>query len=132
MGYKVAICERDVAIYSAMLLTGLVFGIPAVRRRLQPMRWWAWFLVGIVPIGIDGFWQLFTTYPYNTLLHFLSFLPYHESSPLLRTITGALFGLANICLAYPYFEASMREARDELKVKLGHLDANRRREQAAL
>jgi len=132
MGYKVAICERDAAIYGAMLLTGLVYGIPPVRRRLQPMRWWAWFLVGIVPIGIDGFWQLFTTYPYNTLLQFLSFLPYHESSPLLRSLTGGLFGLANIWLAYPYFEASMREARDELKVKLGRIDADARGRETAL
>jgi len=102
-----------------------------VRRRLQPMRWWMWFLVGIVPIGIDGFWQLFTTYPYNTLLQFLSFLPYHESSPLLRSVTGGLFGLANIWLAYPYFEASMREARDELKVKLGRIDADARGRETA-
>ena len=132
MGYKVAICERDVAIYGAMLVCGVIFGLPSVQRRLKPAPWWAWFLVGIVPIGIDGFWQLFTTYPYNTLLTFLSFLPTHESSPLLRTLTGGLFGLANIWLAYPYFEASMREAREELKIKLARVDANGRGGEAAL
>jgi len=117
MGYKVAICERDVAIYGMMLLAGVTFSLPPLRRRVEPMRAWAWLLIGIIPIGIDGFWQLFTTFPYNTVFHFLSFLPYHESSPFARTLTGALFGLANIWLAYPYFEASMREARHDLKVK---------------
>jgi uncharacterized membrane protein len=123
MGYKVAICERDVAIYGAMLLGGVIYGVPLVRRRLGPLRWWAWILIGIFPIGIDGFWQLLTNYPYRDLLAFLSFLPYHESSPLDRTLTGGLFGLANFWLAYPYFEASMREAHTELKVKLTRVDA---------
>jgi uncharacterized membrane protein len=123
MGYKVAICERDVAIYGAILLFGVIYGIPPLRRRLRPMPAWAWFLVGIVPIGIDGFWQLFTTFPYSSIIHFLSFLPYHESSPLARTLTGGLFGLANFWLAYPYFEESMHDARDELKVKLARVDA---------
>jgi uncharacterized membrane protein len=124
MGYKVAICERDVAIYGVMLLSGLIFGVPAVRRRLKPMPWWAWFLVGIVPMGIDGFWQMFTNFPYTTLVHFFSLLPYHESSLLDRSLTGGLFGLANAWLAYPYFEESMREAHAELKDKLARVDAS--------
>lgn len=123
MGFKVALCERDVAIYGSMLLAGLIFGIPAVRRRLKPMPWWAWILIGIMPCAIDGFWQLFTNYPYSTTFHFLSLLPYHESSPFWRSLTGSLFGLANVWLAYPYFEDSMREARDELKSKLARVDA---------
>jgi len=123
MGYKVAICERDVAIYGAIFLGGVLYGLPPLRRGLKPMPVWAWFLIGIVPIGIDGFWQLFTTFPYSSLIHFLSFLPIHESSPLDRTLTGGLFGLANFWLAYPYFEESMREAYAELKAKLARVDA---------
>ena len=83
-------------------------------------------MIGIIPIGIDGFWQLFTTFPYNAVFHFLSFLPYHESSPLGRTLTGALFGLANVWLAYPYFEASMREARAGALAE-GHAEDRTRR-----
>jgi uncharacterized membrane protein len=122
MGYKVALCERDVAIYGMMLLAGLIFSQPSLRRRLKPMPWWLWILIGIVPIGLDGFWQLFVNYPYTTILPFLKFLPYHESTPFWRSLTGALFGLANIWLAYPYFDASMREAHDELRVKLARVD----------
>jgi uncharacterized membrane protein len=123
LGFKVALCERDVAIYGMMLLAGLIFSAPGLRQRLKPMRWWLWILIGIVPIGLDGFWQLFTNYPYSTLLAFLKFVPYHESTPFWRSFTGALFGLANIWLAYPYFDESMREARDELKMKLARVDA---------
>ena len=123
MGYKVALCERDVAIYAMMVLAGLIFSVPALRRQLKPLRWWLWILIGLVPIGLDGFWQLFTNYPYTSLLPFLSFLPYHESTAFWRTFTGALFGLANIWLAYPYFDQSMREARAELKVTLARVDA---------
>jgi hypothetical protein len=94
-----------------------------VRRRVGPMRWWAWLLIGIVPIGIDGFWQLFTNYPLTTAFPWLSLLPHHESSPFWRSLTGGLFGLANMWLAYPQFEASMREAHAELKVKLARVDA---------
>src|SRR4029077_6386550 len=39
MGYKVAFCERDVAIYGAMLLGGLLYSLPFIRRRLKPMHW---------------------------------------------------------------------------------------------
>jgi uncharacterized membrane protein len=123
MGYKVAICQRDVAIYGFMVLGGLVFGLPAVRRRARSLPWQAWFLVGIVPMAIDGFWQMFTNYPFPELFHFLSLLPVHESSPFDRTLTGALFGLTNLWLAYPYFEESMREARAELQDKLGRVKA---------
>jgi predicted membrane protein DUF2085 len=93
-----------------------------VRRRLKPMHWLLWLLVGIVPIAVDGFWQLFTQYPYNTLSVF-NVLPAHESTAFLRTLTGGLFGLANVWLAYPYVEESMREIWRELEVKLARVDA---------
>jgi uncharacterized membrane protein len=121
MGYKVAFCERDVAIYGALLLGGLIYSLPFVRRRLKPLPWWAWLLFGIFPIALDGFSQLFSQYPYNLIL-FFNFLPYRESTPLLRTLTGGLFGLANAWLAYPYFEESMQGVYRELEAKLARVD----------
>jgi uncharacterized membrane protein len=55
MGEQVAFCQRDVAIYSSLLLGGLVFGL--VRRRLRPiqLRYYVFFLV---PIALDGGMQL--------------------------------------------------------------------------
>jgi len=124
MGYKVAFCERDVAIYGAILLGGLIYSLPFVRRRVKPLHWLAWLLIGVFPIALDGFSQLFSQYPYH-LIPLFSFLPYRESTPLLRTLTGALFGLANAWLAYPYVEESMQGVYRELEAKLARVDRDK-------
>jgi uncharacterized membrane protein len=109
MGYKVALCERDVAIYGSILLGGLIFAL--VRHRLKPIPIWLWFAVGIVPIALDGGSQLLATLP---LIDF----PIRESTPLLRSLTGLMFGLANVWLAYPYVEDAMQETRTLVASKL--------------
>ncbi len=116
MGYKVAYCERDTAIYGAILLGGLLFGLPFVSRGLKPLNWLAYAIIGVGPIALDGFSQLFSQAPWNTIVIF-AWLPYRESSPLLRAITGALFGFANVWLAYPYLQQSMADVRHELEAK---------------
>jgi uncharacterized membrane protein len=57
-------------------------------------------------MAIDGITQLFGL---------------RESNWQLRTITGALFGLASVWLAYPYLEEGMRDIRDTVNEKL-HLE----------
>jgi uncharacterized membrane protein len=114
MGYKVAICERDVAIYGTLFLSGLIYAIPPVRRRLRPAPIWLYVLVGLVPIGIDGFSQLLSYPPFG-------FWPLRETTPYFRTVTGALFGLMNGWLAFPYLEASAREVVRELEGKFARL-----------
>ena len=125
MGYKVAYCERDVAIYGAILLAGLLYLVPAVRQRVKPLPWLGYALIGIVPIAFDGFSQLLSQYPYNTInlygVQLFGWLPYRESSPLLRTLTGGLFGLANAWLAFPYIQQSMSDIRRELETKLARV-----------
>ena len=102
VGYKVALCERDIAIYGGLLLGGLIFA--GVRRRLRPLPIWAWLFFGLLPIAIDGGSQLLSAFP---------FVPWEarESTPFLRTLTGLLFGLSNAWLAYPYVQESMGETR---------------------
>lgn len=106
VGYKVALCERDVAIYGAMLLFGLLFAVTG--RRFKSLHWLAWILVGLAPIGLDGFSQLFSQFNWEWLA---PVLPYRESTPFLRVLTGALFGFATAWFAYPNIEASMNETR---------------------
>lgn len=118
LGFKVAFCQRDVAIYGAMLIVGVIYGLPFVRSRLKPLHWIGWVLIGIVPIGLDGFSQLLSQPPLSTLIPLFSVLPQRESDPFWRTLTGSLFGLANVWLAYPYVQESMREAREELERRL--------------
>jgi uncharacterized membrane protein len=115
LGYKVAFCERDVAIYGGILLGGLVFAL--VRRRVKPLPVLVWFLVGVLPMLVDGGSQLFAGFP---------LLPAgwgpRESTPLLRTATGMLFGIMNVWLAYPYLEQSMSETRASAAVNLAGAD----------
>jgi uncharacterized membrane protein len=105
LGYKVAICERDVAIYGSILLFGILFSLTG--GRLKSLPWYWWVLIGIIPIAVDGFSQLPSLLDYS----WLKGLPIRESTPLLRTITGFLFGFTTAWFGYPYIEDSMRETR---------------------
>ena len=100
-GWKVAICERDVAIYGAMFLTGLIFALANFRF---PQLSWKLFLLFLIPIGLDGGLQL---------------VGLHQSNWLYRTITGVIFGVGIIWLIYPYLATSMKST-----VKPGEDKAN--------
>lgn len=106
VGYKMALCERDIAIYGGILLFGIVYALSG--RRIKPLHWIAWILIGMGPIGLDGFSQLFSQMEWAWLT---SILPYRESTPFLRVLTGGLFGLMTAWFAYPYMEESMTETR---------------------
>lgn len=106
VGYKMALCERDIAIYGAMVLFGLLYA--ATGRRIKPLHWLLWIIVGMGPIGLDGFSQLFSQMEWSWLVHIL---PYRESTPYLRVLTGAIFGFTTAWFAYPYMEESMAETR---------------------
>ena len=108
IGYKVAICERDIAIYGAILLFGLLYALTG--RRIPALPWYLWLLIGLVPIGLDGFSQLFSQPPFN-------FIPYRESSPFLRVFTGFLFGFTTAWFGYPVIEQSMRDTQEMMEAK---------------
>jgi uncharacterized membrane protein len=112
LGYKVALCERDVAIWGAMALFGMVYALTG--RKLPKLHWLIWVLVGLGPIGLDGFSQLFSQIP-NTFIQ--SILPYRESTPLLRVLTGFLFGLTTAWFMFPLIEESMADTRRLLAKK---------------
>lgn len=110
LGYKMALCERDIAIYGAILLFGLVFGLTG--RRIPPLHWLLWLVIAIGPIGLDGFSQLLSQLPIPGLANLL---PYRESTPFLRVLTGFLFGLGTAWFGLPYIEESMCETRTQLE-----------------
>ena len=111
VGYKVALCQRDVAIYLAILAFGVVFSL--TKNKIRSVPWYLWILIGVIPIGLDGFSQLLS----QTGLNFLSWLPFRESTPILRTLTGALFGLFTAWYGYPFVEESVAESRDQMAHK---------------
>lgn len=105
VGWKVAFCERDLAIYASILGAGLVYGL--VRRRLGNWQMpWRRALIFLVPLGIDGL---------------LQFLGVYESTWLLRTLTGIIFGAGGVFFAYPYLEEGFTDIRRTVNEKL-HLE----------
>jgi uncharacterized membrane protein len=136
-GWKVAYSDRMVAMYTAFWIASMGFAL--VRRKLRPLPLWGYFLL-ILPMAIDG----------GT--HFLSDLAgLHEGfratndwlaqltggifpasfyagdalgsfNSWMRLVTGALFGVASVWLAFPYAETAFYEAKEELEAKLERVD----------
>ena len=119
VGYKMALCERDIAIYGSIFLFGILYA--ATGRRLKPLHWTLWLLIGLGPIGLDGFSQLFSQMNWQWLS---SILPYRESTPLLRVLTGGIFGFTTAWFAFPYMEESMAETRQFFIKKFASIRQN--------
>lgn len=111
LGYKMALCERDIAIYGAILMFGIVFSLTG--KKMKPLPWYLWILIGIGPIGLDGFSQLLS----QTGLSIFAWLPIRESTPFLRVFTGAFFGLGTAWFGFPYLEDSVLDNRREMQLK---------------
>jgi uncharacterized membrane protein len=107
LGYKVAFCQRDIAIYLSMLFFGIIFGL--TKRKIKALPFLLWVIIGILPIALDGGSQL--------LSQAFSFIPYRESTPLLRTLTGALFGITTAWFGFPVMEEAMKDTRQQLSAK---------------
>ena len=131
-GWKVAYSDRMASMYTAFWFASIAFAY--VRHKLRPLSLWIYFLL-ILPMAIDG-----TT-------HFISDLAgigqgFRDTNEWLaqltrgslpgsfyagdglgsfnswmRLITGALFGVASVWLAFPYAEAAFFEVREELENK---------------
>jgi uncharacterized membrane protein len=91
LGYKIAVCQRDFAVFLAALVAGLAFAL--LRRRLRPLSIKA-FVLFCIPMALDGFGQLIALW---------------ESTWWSRVLSGALFGVACVWLAYPYIESGMND-----------------------
>jgi uncharacterized membrane protein len=74
------------------------------------------------PIGLDGFSQLFSQMDWSWLA---SVLPYRESTPVFRVLTGALFGFMTAWFSYPYIEESMVESRQFFIKKFASISQNK-------
>jgi len=106
-GYKIALCERDLAIYVSIALVSFLFQF--FRKKIKPIKWYLWVIIGLIPIAVDGFSQipgLSTGWP--------AWLPVRESTPFLRLFTGALFGGTTALYMFPLMEESMSETLNQL------------------
>ena len=90
MGWKMAFCERNLAIFAGLLAFGLAFG--SVYRQM-PAASFAQFAVLVSPMALDGLTQL---------------VGWRESTWELRIATGVLFGIASGWFLYPRLFAAER------------------------
>ena len=124
VGYKIALCQRDLAIYGAILLFGVFFSLTG--RKIKPLPFLAWISIGILPLGFDGLSQLLSQILAEPALEFLrpyfGFISFRESTPFLRTLTGFLFGFTTAWFGYPLVEETMGDARRLLATKFARLE----------
>lgn len=115
-GYKLALCERDIAIYGSILIFGLIFSL--FRDRIRHIPFWVFLVIGILPIGLDGFSQI----P-SLATGFPGYFPIRESSPFLRILTGSAFGFTLAWLFYPIIGESLGETKKILDAKQAIINA---------
>ncbi|HET6443185.1 MAG TPA: DUF2085 domain-containing protein [candidate division Zixibacteria bacterium] len=130
LGYKIALCQRDIGIYLFVLVGGLLYAMLRNRINIKPLPILLFVVIGLAPIAIDGFSQLFSYWstpldgsdPTGLAATIQSIIPLRESTPMMRALTGAWFGLALVWLAYPHVNESMKGTERELGAKLRRLD----------
>ena len=105
LGYKVALCQRDVAIYGSVLLAGLIYGIVRKRRTVRPLSLKVYALF-LIPIAVDGLSQM---------------VGLRESTWVLRSITGMIFGVGSVWLAYPYVGEAMDSVIETEQIRIASI-----------
>jgi uncharacterized membrane protein len=97
-GFKMAICQRDIAMYVSLFAFGILFAIN--HRKIKKLPLIIWIIFGVIPLGFDGITQYLGTLS----MPFFEAVA-HESTPLLRTITGGLFGLFTGWYIFPALDS---------------------------
>ena len=132
MGWKVAWSDRMVSMYTSMLAGGLIYGL--VRRRLRALPLWAYALF-VLPMVIDGGTHMLSDFAgigqgfrdSNAWLVTLTSgaLPhaFYAGDALgsfnewMRLLTGVLFGIGTVWLAYPYLAQAIADLTTEIEAK---------------
>jgi uncharacterized membrane protein len=102
VGYKIAMCQRDMAMYLSLFVFGLYFAAKNKKIKRIPFR--IWLIVGVIPLVIDGLTQLLGGLSFPFLEIFV-----RESTPILRTITGSLFGFFTGWFVFPSLESMVNK-----------------------
>lgn len=121
MGWKVAWSDRMVSMYTSILVFGLSYGL--IRKWFKPLSLWNFALL-LLPMALDGgthmisdlagighgfrdtnIWlQILTNNTFPAAFYAGAALGSFNS--WMRLITGILFGIGLVGLAYPYLNAS--------------------------
>ena len=123
LGYQVAFCWRNTAIYAGLFLFGLLFGLARDRgaRWLgwlkKPLAVWA-FVLFLLPMAVDGLTHTFGLREMGDNVNmdmWYGWLLNQGSQVLsanwwLRIITGALAALGAVWFAYPRMQRAVEQA----------------------
>ncbi|HMT21458.1 MAG TPA: DUF2085 domain-containing protein [Promineifilum sp.] len=124
MGYKMALCQRDISIYLSILIGGLIYAVVRRRGPVRPMPFWLFVIVGLGPIALDGFSQLFSQMFVGLGIESLvQIVPLRESSPLLRSLTGMIMGLSIVWLLYPRLDDQFTMTANDIGRRLAAREA---------
>ncbi len=103
-GYAFGQCARNTSIYLFMLVGALLY--PLYRKTISThVPHPAWLLLALVPMGVDGTTQLLAGM--NPNWYWLSFMGLHESTNLLRVLTGGIAGFAISFYAIPLLNSAL-------------------------
>jgi uncharacterized membrane protein len=101
-GYKVAVCARCSALYVSFWSVGVLYGLARwiwpQRAPVWPAQALKWVLIASAPLIVDGLTQL---------------VGLHESTNVLRTVTGVLCGGAAAWFIYPNLHIGFQDASGE-------------------
>ena len=132
MGWKVAWSDRMVSMYTGLFFFGLLYW--PLRKRLKPLSLWGFALL-ILPMVVDGGTHMISDLAgigrgfrdgnawLTTLTNDVFPAAFYASDAFgsfnswMRLITGALFGLGAVWLAYPYVEGAFADAARQIEDK---------------
>ena len=136
LGWKVAWSDRMVYMYSAVWLAGLVYGFVRRRRRVWPLGFLGFGLL-LLPMVVDGGTHMLSdminglatgfrydnawlaTLTANKLPHWFYYGDAFGSfNSWMRLVSGLLFGIAIVWVAFPHIDESLQEAARTLRAKL--------------
>ena len=130
IGFKMGLNHRMIAIFSAIVIGGLVWGMAGGRPKLGPIM----FVLLILPLLVDGFSHMLSensgqgfreSNAWAVALTGGIFPPeFYQGSTigslnwLLRTVTGLLFGLALVWFLFTYLSVKFEDIRTRLEPKI--------------
>ncbi len=133
MGYKVAWSDRMISTYGGIWLGGVIYAL--LGKRAPRLSLVVWLLLGVAPIGIDGFSHFVNDLvagttgtgfrDTNSWLQALTLNAFPSSfyagdqfgsfNSWARWVTGLLFGITTILAAFPYIDRAMQELAQSAK-----------------
>jgi uncharacterized membrane protein/glutaredoxin len=122
LGYQVAFCFRNTALYAGLLMFGMMYGlardrnVPFLRRLRTPIPWWALVLL-LLPMFLDGVTHMFGMRDSMADMamepEFGSFFIGSQVGSLnwlLRVVTALMAALGAAWFAFPRMDGTLRQS----------------------